>query len=201
MFKVSVYRNRVSQQLLNVFNYFKSIQNTNNQSVSNTIFYFNLSMLINNLTTNFFAMFSSTQPILSINTTDISSLVGVVFEFFANPNENNLSLIKKNTQKVSEMNESVEKLKNWAWQYADLEYAKKQFQKTQEVEKVVETTYNSLGVLMKSNISEPIHDFLQSFEKLLKNLQSYRSILENDLKNEEIQKELKTLTKRKFNIA
>ncbi len=146
-------------------------------------------------------MFSSKQPILSINTTDISSLVGVVFEFFANPNESNLSLIKKNTQKLSEMNDSVEKLKNWAWQHADLEYAQKQFYKTQEVEKVIETTYNSLGILMKSNISEPIHEFLQKFQQLLKNLQSYRSILENDLKNEEIQKELKTLTKRKFNIA
>jgi DNA-binding transcriptional regulator GbsR (MarR family) len=146
-------------------------------------------------------MFSSTQPILSINTTDISSLVGVVFEFFANPTESNLSLIKNNTQKLVEMNASVEKLKNWAWQYADLEYAQKQFQKTQEVEKVIETTYNSLSILMKSNISEPIHEFLQKFEQLLKSLQSYRSILENDLKNEEIQKELKTLTNRKLNIV
>ncbi|WP_338814900.1 hypothetical protein V9L05_06845 [Bernardetia sp. Wsw4-3y2] len=146
-------------------------------------------------------MFSSTQPVLSITTTDISSLVGVVFEFFANPNESNLSLIKKNIKNLSEINNSVEKLKNWAWQHADLEYAQKQFYKTQEVEKAVETTYNSLGVLMKSNISEPIQDFLQHFEELLKNLQSYRSILENDLKNEEIQKELKILTNRKLNIA
>ena len=146
-------------------------------------------------------MFDSTPPILSINTTDISSLVGVVFEFFANPNETNLSLIKKNTQKLTEMNTSLEKLKNWAWQHANLEYAQKHFYETQEVEKVVETTYNSLGVLMKSNISEPIHEFLQKFEQLLKNLQSYLSILENDLKNEQIQKELKTLTKRRFNIA
>ncbi|WP_338793940.1 hypothetical protein [Bernardetia sp. MNP-M8] len=146
-------------------------------------------------------MFSSTQPVLSITTTDISSLVGVVFEFFANPNESNLSLIKKNIKNLSEINNSVEKLKNWAWQHADLEYAQKQFYKTQEVEKAVETTYNSLGVLMKSNISKPIQDFLQHFEELLKNLQSYRSILENDLKNEEIQKELKTLTNRKLNIA
>ncbi len=146
-------------------------------------------------------MFSSTQPVLSITTTDISSLVGVVFEFFANPDESNLSLIKKNIKKLSEINNSVEKLKNWAWQHADLEYAKKQFYKTQEVEKAVETTYNSLAVLMKSNISEPIQDFLQHFGQLLKNLQSYRSILENDLKNEEIQKELKTLTNRKLNIA
>lgn len=158
-------------------------------------------MLFNNLSTDSLSMFSSTQPILPITTTDISSLVGVVFEFFANPNENNLSLIKKNISKLSEINNSVEKLKNWAWQHADLEYAQKQFYKAQEVEKAVETTYNSLGVLMKSNISEPIQDFLQNFEQLLKNLQSYRSILENDLKNEEIQKELKTLTKRKFNIA
>jgi len=146
-------------------------------------------------------MFSSNQPILSINTTDISSLVGVVFEFFANPNEKNLSLIKKNTRKVEEMNQSVEKLKNWAWQHADLDYSQKYFQITQEVEKVIETTYSSLGILIKSTISEPISDFLQVFEQLLKNLQSYRSILENDLKNEEIQEELKTLTKRKFNIA
>jgi hypothetical protein len=146
-------------------------------------------------------MFSSTQPILSINTTDISSLVGVVFEFFANPTESNLSLIKNNTQKLVEMNASVEKLKNWAWQHANLEYAQKQFHKTQEVEKVIETTYNSLNILMKSNISEPIHEFLQKFEQLLKSLQSYRSILENDLKNEEIQKELKTLTNRKLNIV
>lgn len=146
-------------------------------------------------------MFSSNQPILSINTTDISSLVGVVFEFFANPNENNLSLIKNNTQKLSEMNNAVEKLKNWAWQHANLEYANKQFHKTQEVEKVVETTYNSLGILMKSNISEPIHEFLQQFEQLLKNLQSYLSILENDLKKEEIKEELKMLNKRRFNIA
>jgi len=146
-------------------------------------------------------MFSSLQPILSINTTDISSLVGVVFEFFANPNEKNLSILKSNTQKLTDINSSVEKLKNWAWQNANLEYAHKQFHKTQEVEKVVETTYSSLGILMKSNISEPISCFLQKFEELLKNLQSYRSILENDLKNEEIQEELKTLTKRKFNIA
>ncbi|WP_375558849.1 hypothetical protein ACE193_14035 [Bernardetia sp. OM2101] len=146
-------------------------------------------------------MFTSPQPILTINTTDISSLVGVVFEFFANPNERNLSIIQNNTKKVTEMNSSVEKLKNWAWQHADLEYAKRQFHKTQEVEKVVETTYNSLGVLMKSNISEPIEIFLQKFEQLLKNLQSYLSILENDLKKEEIKEELKTLNKRKFNIA
>lgn len=146
-------------------------------------------------------MFSSKQPILSINTTDISSLVGVVFEFFANPTTANLSSIKKNTQKLSEMNISVEKLKNWAWQHADLEYAKNQFHKTQEVKNVIETTYNSLGILMKSNISEPIHEFLQEFEQLLKNTESYLSILENDLKNEQIQKELKTLTNRKLNIA
>ena len=54
---------------------------------------------------------------------------------------------------------------------------------------------------MKSNISEPIHEFLQKFEQLLKNLQSYRSILENDLKNDQIQKELRTLTNRRLNIA
>ncbi|AFM04214.1 hypothetical protein Fleli_1816 [Bernardetia litoralis DSM 6794] len=158
-------------------------------------------MLINNLSNSSFNIFSSNQPILSINTTDISSLVGVVFEFFANPNEKNLSLIKNNTQKLSEMNNAVEKLKNWAWQNADLEYSKKQLQKAQEVEKVVETTYNSLGILMKSNISEPIHEFLQKFEQLLKNLQSYLSILENDLKKEEIKEELKILNKRRFNIA
>lgn len=146
-------------------------------------------------------MFSPTPPVLSINTTDISSLVGIVFEFFANPNERNLSILKKNTQKVTQINNSVEKLKNWAWQHADLDYAKKHFHKTQEVEKVVETTYNSLAVLMKSNISEPIQAFLQQFEQLLKNLQSYLSILENDLKKEEIKEELKTLNKRKFNIA
>lgn len=158
-------------------------------------------MILNNFSSNSFTTVNSTQPILSINTTDISSLVGVVFEFFANPNESNLSLIKKNIQKLEEMNESVEKLKNWAWQNANLEYAQKQFHKTKEVEKVVETTYCSLGILMKSNISEPIHEFLQKFEQLLKNLQSYSSILENDLKNEQIQEELKTLTKRRFNIA
>lgn len=147
-------------------------------------------------------MFNSIQqPILSINTTDISSLVSNVFEFFANPTEKNLSLLKKNTQRLAEMNEAVEKLKNWAWQHANLDYAKKQFQRTQEVEKVVETTYNSVAVLMKSNVSEPIYEFLQLFEQLLKNLQSYSSILENDLKNEQIQKELQTLTRRRFNIA
>lgn len=158
-------------------------------------------MLINNLPNPSFNMFSSTQPILSINTTDISSLVGVAFEFFANPTERSLSVIKNNTEKLADMNDSVEKLKNWAWQHADLEYAQKQFHKTQEVEKVVETTYNSLGILMKSNISEPIHEFLQKFEQLLKNLQSYLSILENELKKEQIKEELKTLNKRRFNIA
>ncbi len=158
-------------------------------------------MILNNFSANSLNTINSTQPILSVNTTDISSLVGVVFEFFANPNESNLSLIKKNIQKLEEMNQSVEKLKNWAWQNANLEYAQKQFHKTQEVEKVIETTYNSLGILMKSNVSEPIHEFLQKFEQLLKNLQSYRSILENDLKKEEIKEELKMLNKRKFNIA
>ncbi|WP_338770075.1 hypothetical protein WAF17_11195 [Bernardetia sp. ABR2-2B] len=158
-------------------------------------------MILNNFSNSSFNMFNSTQPTLTLNTTDISSLVGVVFEFFANPNENNLIVLKNNTQKLIEMNESVEKLKNWAWQHADLEYSKRQFHKTQEVEKVVETTYNSLGILMKSNVSEPISDFLQQFEQLLKNLQSYLSILENDLKKEEIKEELKTLNKRKFNIA
>lgn len=158
-------------------------------------------MLLNNLSNLSFNMFSTPQPVLTITTTDISSLVGIVFEFFANPNESNLSLIKKNTEKLEEFNTSVEKLKNWAWQHADLEYAQKQFHKTQEVEKVIETTYNSLGILMKSNSSEPIHEFLQKFEQLLKNLQSYRSILENDLKNEQVQKELKTLTHRRLNIA
>ncbi len=157
-------------------------------------------MLIKDFSKNSLIMFSSQQPILSINTTDISSLVGVVFEFFANPNEKNLLLIKENTRKLVEMNSVVEKLKNWAWQHADLNYSKKHFQKTQEVEKIVETTYNSLGILMNSTISEPINDFLQEFEQLLKNLQSYLSILENDLKNEQIQGELKTLIKRRINI-
>ncbi|WP_291721681.1 hypothetical protein [Bernardetia sp.] len=146
-------------------------------------------------------MFKSIQPILTIQTTDISSLVGVVFEFFANPNTNNLSIVKNNTEKVVEMNISLEKLKNWAWQHADLEYSKKYFHQAKEVERVVETTYNSLAVLMKSNISEPIQEFLNKFEQLLKNLQSYCSILENDLRNEQIQKELKTLTRRRLNIA
>lgn len=146
-------------------------------------------------------MFGSTPPTLNVNTTDISSLIGIVFEFFANPTTHNLSLLKINTQKVAEMNTEVERLKNWAWQHADLEYSKKQLYKTQEVEKVVETTYSSLGALMKSNISEPVQEFLQKFQELLKNLTSYRSILENDLKNEQIQNELKSLTRRKLNLA
>ena len=157
-------------------------------------------MLVNNSTNSSFSMFSSTQPTLCVNTTDISSLVGVVFEFFANPTNKNLTAIKNNTNKLIEMNNSVEKLKNWAWQHGDLEYAKKQFQQAYEVERIVEITYNSLKVLMQSNISKPIQEFLQKFESLLKNLQSYSSILQNDLKNEQIQKELKTLTTRKINI-
>ncbi len=156
-------------------------------------------MILNNFSTNSSAMLSSAQPVLSIDTTDISSLVGVVFEFFANPNENNLSSIKNNTHKLIEMNDSVEKIKNWAWQHSDLEYAKKEFDKTQEVTKVVETTYDSLNILMQSNISEPIEIFLQKFKQLLKNLHSYFSILENDLKTEQIKEELKTLNRRKFN--
>ncbi len=146
-------------------------------------------------------MFDATQPTLSINTTDISSLVGIVFEFFANPNKNNHLLIQKNIKTLTEVNNSVEKLKNWAWQNTSIKYSKQQFQKAQEIEKVVEIIYKSLALVMKNNTLQPIQIFLQKFEELLKNLQAYLSIMENDLKNEQIQKELKTLTNRRFDIV